>query len=44
MGPGAGSLLVILPTGVETLPEPLANLPEHEVLLGAEGVRVEAVT
>ena len=44
VGPGAGSLLVILPTGVETLPEPLANLPEHEVLLGAEGVRVEAVT
>ena len=42
-GPGAGSLLVLLPDGVERLPETLERLPEHDVTLGAEGVRVEAV-
>lgn len=42
-GPGAGSLLVLLPDDVEDLPGPLARLLEHEVELGAEGVRVEAV-
>ncbi len=43
-GPGAGSLLVLLPAGIENLPEPLARLPEHEVSLGAEGVRVEVAS
>ena len=43
-GPGAGSLLVLLPGGIENLPEPLARLPEHEVSLGAEGVRVEVAS
>lgn len=42
-GPGAGSLLVLLPGDVEDLPGPLALLLEHELELGAEGVRVEAV-
>ena len=43
-GPGAGSLLVLLPDGIENLPEPLARFPEHEVSLGAEGVWVEVVS
>ncbi len=42
-GPGAGSLLVLLPDGVDDLPQALERLPEHDVMLGAEGVRVEVV-
>ncbi|HJO02772.1 MAG TPA: hypothetical protein QGG47_02220 [Acidobacteriota bacterium] len=42
-GPGAGCLMVLLPEDIESLPEPLAALPEHDLSLGVEGVRVEAV-